>query len=234
MQLELNGRIISTQPDQSFIEQTILKMTEDNTILTLQGNDRAFIQAVGSRSRGFIMTGQDNKGIRQLDQLDLIGPAEVILAFTAFFSGSDAWKQRPIQRQPAPKRKPGQMSGSSIFAIILVLLVVVLGMAGFGMFMTARSGGGVNSAEISQFLPIILGLIFYFGWLIFLFSWFRPRLAGFLARTLNTNVNENIVSGSWQTGGALWKRAMVTIIEIFVFIPGALLPLLAIGIMFIR
>ena len=121
------------------------------------------------------------------------------------------------------------MSGKSIFTILIVIFVVVIGMVGFGMSMSARSGGAVNSAELAQFVPITAAIAFYFGWLIFLFSWFRPRLAGWLAQKLNTQVNENIMSGSWQTGGALWKRIFVVIIEIVIFIPGAFLPLLAIG-----
>jgi hypothetical protein len=228
MQLELNGRIISNQPDKINIEQTILNMAEDGSILTLSDGRRAFIQAAGSRSSGFIMTGQDGSGNRQYDQLNAIGTAEVILAFSAFFSGSESWKQTVPPNKPVPKNKPGQMSGKSILAILIVIFVVVIGMVGFGMFMSARSGGAVNSAELAQFVPIAAAIAFYFGWLFFLFSWFRPRLAGWLAQMLNTQVNENIISGSWQTG-ASWKRIFVVIIEIIVFIPGAFLPLLAIG-----
>jgi hypothetical protein len=229
MQLELNGRIISNQPDKITIEQTILNMAEDGSILTLSDGRRAFIQAAGNRSSGFIMTGQDGSGQRQYDQLNAVGTAEVILAFSAFFSGSESWKQTVPPNKPVPKNKPGQMSGKSILAILIVIFVVVIGMVGFGMFMSARSGGAVNSAELTQFIPIAAAIAFYFGWLIFLFSWFRPRLAGWLAQMLNTQVNENIISGSWQTGGALWKRIFVVIVEIVVFIPGAFLPLLAIG-----
>lgn len=233
MQLNLDGRVISNQPNKTLIEQAILSMTDD-AILTLQDDQHGFIQAVGSRSKGFIMTGQDSRGKRQLDQLDPVGPAEVILAFTSFFSGSGAWKQPNPPTKAIPKNKPGQMSGKSIFTIMLVIFIVVIGMVGFGMFMTARSGGNVASSEITQFVPIVAGIAIYFGWLFFLFSWFRPRLTGFLTRTLNTQVSEDSISGGLQADGALWKRLLVIIIEAIVFIPGALVPLFAIGFILLR
>ena len=228
MQLNLDGRVISNQPNKTLIEQTIISMTGD-AILTLQDDQHGFIQTVGSRSKGFIMTGQDSKGKRQLDQLDPVGTADVILAFTAFLNGTEAWKQQGPAVKAMPKNKSGQMSGKSIFTVMIIIFVVVIGMVGFGMFMTARSGGNVATSEVAQFVPIVAAVAIYFGWLFFLFSWFRPRLAGFLTRMLNTVVSEDTISGGLQAEGALWKRFLIIIIEAIVFIPGALFPLVVIG-----
>jgi hypothetical protein len=126
------------------------------------------------------------------------------------------------------------MTGKSIFFVVLVIFVVILGMVGFGMFMTARSGGEVATAEITQILPILVSLVLYFGWLIFLFSWLRPRLTGWLAKELHTQVSESLISGSWQSSGSLWKKVLVFGIESAVFIPAALIPLAAFGLILFR
>ncbi len=234
MELELNGRVISKQPNNQIIERTILKMKDEGSILTLSDGRQAFIQAAGSRKNGFIMTGQDSSGQRQYDQLTPVGTAEVVLAFSAFLTGSSLWKETVPKRKTSSKPKPGQMSGKSIIVVISVIIIIVLGMVGFGMFMTAHSGGQVASSGITQFLPIVVGIALYFGWLLFLFSWFRPRLAGWLSNILNINVSENLISGSWHSSGPIWKKLLIFSIEMAVFIPGALVPLAAVGLLLIR
>ncbi|MFZ0547234.1 MAG: hypothetical protein WAM60_17435 [Candidatus Promineifilaceae bacterium] len=236
MQLELNGRIISNQPGRDTIERAILSMTDVGSILTLSNGRQAFIQAVGSRSNGFIMTGKDSSSQKRYDQLNAVETADVILAFSAFLTGSQEWKRAIPPARTAPQKKPGQMTGKSIFILLIVVFVVVLGIVGFGMFMTARSGGTVASSETTQFVPIVAGIALYLGWLIFLFSWLRPRLGGWLSRALNSQVSENLVSGSWQAdqGSALWKRGLIISIEMIVFIPGTFIPLLAVGLLFLR
>ena len=94
-------------------------------------------------------------------------------------------------------------------------------------------GAVTDLSEDEMIMAGVVGIAIYIGWLIFLFSWFRPRLAIWLSRILNVTIVNSLISGSWEIskGGNFGKSLLLFLIEIVVFIGGAFGPFLIIGLL---
>ena len=68
----------------------------------------------------------------------------------------------------------------------------------FDRWLTIAKGTIENLSEDEIIVVGLVGIVIYIGWLIILFSWFRPRLARWLSRKAQDHHSRQ--PGKWQLG----------------------------------
>jgi hypothetical protein len=225
MRLEWNGRLVSDQPDEALIEQTLSQMAHSDT-LTLYRPPTDFLQASGSATGGFTLNAYDDtQGINRTSALPL-NSAGVVAVFVRYLRGAPDWHsnldwQSGTERGARSRWRPG--AGVIAFAIFTTALL-----AGLALSQLSDARGRPSAGDWLRGFVGIVVISGYIAWLEFFFRRLRPRLASWLGARLGVSIAESTQlydAGTWTASGSVGKRLLVMMLDIGIILPGVIGPL---------
>jgi hypothetical protein len=225
MRLEWNGRLVSEQPAEVLIDQTLSQMAPGDT-LTLYRPPTNFLQASGSPADGFTLNAYDDAHGTNITSAFPLNSASVVAVFVLYLRGAPDWQNslhwRSAAEQSARSRwRPG--IGVIAFAIFATALL-----AGMALSQLSNAPGRPSAGDWLRGFAGIVVISVYIAWLDFFFRKLRPRLADWLGTRLGTSITESLRlydAGTWTASGGIGKRLLVLALDIGIVIVGVIGPL---------
>ena len=189
MRLEWNGRLVSSQPAEGLINQTLSQMAPGDT-LTLYRPPTDFLQASGSPADGFTLNAYDDTQGASMTSAFPLQSAAVVAVFALYLRGAPDWHnslhwRSAAERSARPRWRPG--IGLIAFAIFATALL-----AGMVMSQLSNAPGRPSAGDWLRGFAGIVIMSGYIAWLEFFFRRLRPRLADWLGARLDTSIVESL------------------------------------------
>jgi hypothetical protein len=228
MRLELNGVLVSDQPDEATFAHALKQMARKDDVLTLLRPPADIIQATGSAARGFALNIYDDaRGTNLVSANPALKMATVVAIFVRFLHGEKwdgdiPWRSGAEKQRKSQRRLPG-LAGLIALAIFGAAYLA----AGVGMWQTQPPGFTWRDYGLGCIGIAVLA--FYIGWLDIFFSILRPRLGDWIGGIFGIHVQEslNILdAGIWNvSGGTMGQRLLVHAIGIVILLIGVMIPI---------
>jgi hypothetical protein len=225
MRLEWNGRLVSSQPSEALINQTLNQMAPGDT-LTLYRPPTDFLQASGSPADGFMLNAYEDAHGTNMTSAFPLNSADVVAVFALYLRGAPDWHNNLHWRSAAEgsaqsRWRPG--IGLIAFAIFSTALL-----AGLVMSQLSSAPGRPSAGDWLRGFVGIVVISGYIAWLEFFFRRLRPCLANWLGARLDTSIVESLRlydAGTWTASGGFGKRLIVLMLDICIVIVGVIGPL---------
>lgn len=230
MQLELNGQLVSEQPNEQLIAQVVGQMRSGD-ILSLHRPPADFAQVTGSAAKGFMLNVYEDARGANLISARALDAAGITAALAGYLNGAPDWQTHVQWRadagqQKGARRYVGVGAGLIAFAIFATALAAAMGMTYFSDTPAPLSAGDWLRGFAA--ITVIAG---YIGWLDYFLRALRPRLARRLGAKLGIKVFESsrlYDAGTWETsGGSIGSRLLVYGLDILLLGAGTALPIAA-------
>jgi hypothetical protein len=225
MRLEWNGRLVSEQPAEALINQTLGQMAPGDT-LTLYRPPTDFLQVSGSPADGFTLNAYDDaRGTNRTSAFPL-SSAGVVAVFVLYLRGAPDW-HTSLQWRSAAEHSARSRWRPGIGAIAFAIFATAL-LAGMALSELTNAPGRPSAADWLRGFAGIAVISAYIAWLDFFFRKLRPRLAEWLGTHLGISITESLRlydAGTWIASGGIGKRLLVLALDIVIVIIGAIGPL---------
>jgi hypothetical protein len=225
MRLEWNGRLVSDQPAEALIEQTLSHMAPGDT-LTLYRPPADFLQASGSQAAGFTLNGYDDTRGTNMTSAFPLNSAGVVAVFVLYLRGAPDWhNQLHWQTAADPGARSRWRPGIGLIAFAIFTTALLAGMA---LSQLSNAPGRPSAGDWLRGFAGIVVISGYIAWLDLFFRSLRPRLADWLGARLGISIAESLQlydAGTWTASGSVGKRLLVMLLDIGVVLFGVIGPL---------
>lgn len=239
MNLKVNRKIVSKEPDERVIRETMAGLPPGKgVVVELRRGRGDVLYAQGRPSTGFRLTWQDSDGNMQFSRRSDVDGDTAVLTLTLYAQADADWQGLAEWLPPNVYRYHSSNPILNVLANIPpglgALLIFGTAYFFFALYALFTHAPGVGMQEILLGFVAIGMLAAYIQYIEFFFSFLRPRLARWLAPLLGVQIEEDMTDGRWfggagagtwdAKGGSASNRLLLHVIDIVVLIGGLIGP----------
>ena len=250
MNLKVNQKVVSKEPDEEAIRQVITGLPPRKKVrLELRGSKGGVLYVVGRPDKGFQLIWQDSAGNLQFSRQGDVDGDTAVFILTLYAQANPEWQalidwlppnsSRFVSNNPLLKvfsNMPPGVGALLIFGTVYTLFVVY-------SILVPQPGGFGQGFGFKEILGgfLVIGVIAgYIQYIEFFFSVLRPRMAAWLALRLGVEVREDMSDsrwiggagpGTWEaSGGSAVNRLLLYLLDIVILVIGLVGPIAVVSI----
>jgi hypothetical protein len=245
MNLKVNRKIVSKEPDERVLRETMAGLPPGKgVVVELRRGRGDVLYAQGRPSTGFRLTWQDPDGNTQMSRRSDVDGDTAVLTLILYAQSDPDWQGLADWLPPNVfryhSRNPILHMLANMPPGLGALLIFGTAFFCFAVYALATNAPGVGVREVLLGF-VTIGLIAgYIQYIEFFFSVLRPRLAGWLGPRLGVQIEQDMSDGRWfggagagtwdASGGSMGNRLLLHIIDIVVLVGGVIGPVAVVSI----